>query len=180
MIMAYYRAIKDNTIQIEAEKNDGSRTSFNNIRSLISVAGENNLASLKGGRVIITTRKGSMIVPRGYYVVKDSTEDVFVSSPSDFTAIYEAGVATATSTETSVSSLLANADNWDEAYGWGDHSLAGYASSGDIYGGWQLYVENVDQGVVGSSISTSDYVNFVGGTGINISHSTGETPDKIY
>jgi len=93
--MAFYRSIKDTTIQVEAVKHDGTKTAFNNIRSLISVTGETNLAVIKSGRVYIKTREGSFIVPKGFYVVKDSYGDIIVSSPLDFTSIYETGTAMA-------------------------------------------------------------------------------------
>ena len=91
--MGYYRSVKDNTIQVEAIRHDGSRTGLTNIRSLISVTGENNLAQILGGRIFITTREGGTFVPRGSWVVKDATGDIFVSSNADFEDIYEAGVA---------------------------------------------------------------------------------------
>jgi len=95
--MAYYRSIKDNTIQVEAVKNDGSKVGLKNIRDLISVEGENNLATIYGGRIFIVTRRGQMVVPRNHYVVKDSTEDIFVSSASDFDNVYEAVTSVSTS-----------------------------------------------------------------------------------
>ena len=98
--MAFYRSIKDTTIQVEAVKHDGTKTAFNNIRSLISVTGETNLAVIKSGRVYIKTREGSFIVPKGFYVVKDSYGDIFVSTPLDFTSVYEAGKAVASTAGT--------------------------------------------------------------------------------
>ena len=87
--MAYYRSIKDSTVQVEAVKNDGSRSTLSNIRGLISVTGETNLAFIKKGEIFVKTRQGTFVVPRGYYVVLDSSEGVFVSSHTNFTNVYE-------------------------------------------------------------------------------------------
>jgi len=92
--MAYYRSIKDSTVQVEAVKNDGSRSTLSNIRDLISVTGETNLAFIKKGEIFVKTSQGTFVVPRGYYVVLDSSEEVFVSSPTDFDNVYEAGEST--------------------------------------------------------------------------------------
>jgi len=93
--MAFYRSIKDSTIQVEAVRYDATKTALINIRALISVAGETNLAIVKKGRLYIKTREGSFVVSKGFYVVKDSYGDIFVSSPLDFTSVYEAGTAVA-------------------------------------------------------------------------------------
>lgn len=95
--MAFYRSIKDTTVQVEAVKFNGSRQSLIDIRDLISVEGENNLANVRSGKIFIKTRTGTFFVPRGYYVVKDSTEDIFISRATDFEDIYESGASTATS-----------------------------------------------------------------------------------
>jgi len=93
--MAFYRSIKDSTIQVEAVRYDATKIALINIRALISVAGETNLAIVKKGRLYIKTREGSFVVSKGFYVVKDSYGDIFVSSPLDFTSVYEAGTAVA-------------------------------------------------------------------------------------
>ena len=98
--MSFYRSIKDTTIQVKAVKNDGSKSAFSNLKSLISVTGENNLVTIERGLIFAQTRKGKFVVPRGYYLVKDSTSDVFVSSSEDFTSNYELGTAVTTSAST--------------------------------------------------------------------------------
>lgn len=92
--MSYYKSVKNASIQVEAIKHDGSRRAITDMRSLISVTGENNLLKVKGGLVVITTRKGEFIVPRGYYLVKDSNEEVFTTEPNQFEDIYEAATGT--------------------------------------------------------------------------------------
>lgn len=167
--MGYYRSIKDNTVQVEAVKFDGSRTSLTNIRNLISVTGENNLAEIRGGRVFITTRGGEYIVDRGYWVVMDSSGEVFVSSPLEFSEIYEAGTAIVTGASTPAYGTMAYetaSDYYTSSQV--DTLLSGKADTGDVYSHWNLILNDV----TGTSypITSEETVNIIGGTNTTVSY----------
>lgn len=93
--MAFYRSIKDNTVQVEAIKNNSSNIAFANMVSLVSTVGGDALVKRKGGITYVQTSKGKFPIPKDYYLVKDSIDNIFVSSPLDFTSQYESGTATA-------------------------------------------------------------------------------------
>ena len=62
--------------------------------------------------------------------------------------------------------------NGQTAYGWGDHSLAGYATQTwtstnfDNYNWWQVLVDNIGK----NTVNSGDYLNFKAGTGISLSY----------